>query len=86
MTARPEEAGMNFAVALAGLAVLVGVAVVIGLAQVVDSDSRGRAWRGIAAERRRSQEERRQLQQLAEAIEWCRDCPFRSIGPDDRSE
>lgn len=71
------RAEMDLTVTLIGLAVLVGLAVIIGLAQSADRGARNRAWRGIAAERRRCWEERQRLQQLTETIQRCRNCPFR---------
>ncbi len=77
---------MNVGTILIGLVVLVLIAGAIGLANR-EAAGRERAWREIAAERRRNWEERRRLQEVAETIDQCRDCPTRLVagGPLDWS-
>jgi hypothetical protein len=67
---------MNVATILIGLMVLVLIAGAIGLANR-EAVGRERAWREIAAERRRNWEERRRLHEVREAIDHCRHCPER---------
>lgn len=67
---------MNVGTILIGLVLLVLIAGAIGLANQ-EAAGRERAWRDIAAERRRNWEERRRLHEVLEAIDQCRDCPVR---------
>jgi hypothetical protein len=72
---------MDVGVIVVGLAALAVLAVTIGRLTRDGYGGTERAWRAIAAERRRLWEERLQLR--AE-IDRCRDCPFRDTPPDDQ--
>ncbi|GAA0905477.1 hypothetical protein [Pseudonocardia zijingensis] len=65
---------LHVAVVVVGIVLLIGLAVAIGLVGVTQRRSTARAWRAIAAERRRNWAER---QRLARTAERCRDCPYR---------
>lgn len=64
---------MDGSLIITGIALLVLLAMAVGVLRAEE-----RASRDIARSRRHNWEERRRTQELLEAMEKCRDCPFRS--------
>ena len=75
---------MDGVVIVVGLALLAVLAVTIGRVTRDGYGGTDRAWRAIAAERRRNWEERQRLQRQQTELRRCRYCPFRDAPPDDR--
>ena len=67
---------MNVAVVAIGLAILLALALAIGTLRADEISQEG-AWRRIATARRRIHEEEQRLRELDEALDRCRNCPFR---------
>ncbi|MGH3564757.1 MAG: hypothetical protein ACRDRH_01720 [Pseudonocardia sp.] len=68
---------MTTTVIVGGLTILILLAVIVGISLADDRQSRRRAWRNIARERRRIREERHRLQNVDPLPPRCRDCPLR---------
>jgi hypothetical protein len=77
---------MDVGVIVVGLAVLAVLAATIGRITRDGYGGTERAWRAIAAERRRNWEERQRLLQLRNEVRACWYCPFRDSPPDDRDD
>ena len=75
---------MDGGVIVIGLALLTVLAVTIGRITRDGYGGTERAWRAIAAERRRIWEEHQRIRQLHDELDRCRDCPFRNWPVDHR--
>jgi hypothetical protein len=67
---------VNVAVVVVGLAILLALALAVGILRAEEISQEG-AWRRIATARRRIHEEEERLRELDEALDRCRNCPFR---------
>jgi hypothetical protein len=74
---------MNTAITIIGIALLALLAGAIGLGLRGEQVGRQRAWRDIAAARRRNWEERQQLDGLLQTLEHRRGCPYCTRAADD---
>jgi len=62
-------------IVVVGLAALISIAILVGV-HTVEERASGKAWRGVAEERRRNWETARRVEELYDAMEWCEHCPF----------